>query len=102
MAQWAGLGIRNPPPLFGSAIINGAELCCQRCPPPLAPWQGCLFLYSLVLVVFKKKNQTIVLLLFLHRAEEYGPIVRLNAFHKVALLVLSPEGTKVRYETFSL
>ncbi|KAH0620373.1 hypothetical protein JD844_020732, partial [Phrynosoma platyrhinos] len=29
-------------------------------------------------------------------AEEYGPIVRINVFHKVALLVLSPEGVKSR------
>ncbi|XP_042301552.1 cholesterol 24-hydroxylase-like isoform X2 [Sceloporus undulatus] len=28
------------------------------------------------------------------RGEEYGPIVRFNVFHKVVLLVLSPEGVK--------
>ncbi|XP_032090048.1 cholesterol 24-hydroxylase isoform X2 [Thamnophis elegans] len=28
------------------------------------------------------------------RAEKYGPVVRFNAFHRVALLILSPEGVK--------
>lgn len=39
---------------------------------------------------------TIILLLpFCCRAEEYGPIMRFNAFHRVSLMVLSPEGVKV-------
>ena len=29
------------------------------------------------------------------RAEKYGPIVRLNAFHRVSVMILSPEGVKV-------
>ncbi|KAK4822046.1 hypothetical protein QYF61_008855 [Mycteria americana] len=29
------------------------------------------------------------------RAEKYGPIVRLNAFHRVTVMILSPEGVKV-------
>lgn len=29
------------------------------------------------------------------RAEKYGPVVRLNAFHRVSVVILSPEGVKV-------
>lgn len=29
------------------------------------------------------------------RAEKYGPIVRLNAFHRVSVMILTPEGVKV-------
>uniref|UniRef100_A0A8D0EJS4 Cytochrome P450 family 46 subfamily A member 1 n=1 Tax=Strix occidentalis caurina TaxID=311401 RepID=A0A8D0EJS4_STROC len=32
--------------------------------------------------------------LFLQWAEKYGPIVRLNAFHRVSVMILSPEGVK--------
>ncbi|XP_077179763.1 cholesterol 24-hydroxylase-like [Paroedura picta] len=31
---------------------------------------------------------------FLPWAEEYGPVIRLNAFHRISVLVLSPEGVK--------
>ncbi|XP_061232409.1 cholesterol 24-hydroxylase isoform X3 [Neopsephotus bourkii] len=31
---------------------------------------------------------------FLQWAEKYGPVVRLNAFHRVSVMVLSPEGVK--------
>lgn len=30
-----------------------------------------------------------------YRAEKYGPVVRLNAFHRVSLMIVSPEGVKV-------
>ncbi|XP_032631177.1 cholesterol 24-hydroxylase [Chelonoidis abingdonii] len=40
-----------------------------------------------------KKNE-LVLNLFIQWAEEYGPIIRFNAFHRVSLMVLSPEGVK--------
>ncbi|CAM5123064.1 unnamed protein product [Eretmochelys imbricata] len=40
-----------------------------------------------------KKNE-LALDLFIQWAEEYGPIVRFNAFHRVSLMVLSPEGVK--------
>lgn len=30
-----------------------------------------------------------------YRAEKYGPVVRMNAFHRVSLLIVSPEGVKV-------
>ncbi|XP_062974114.1 cholesterol 24-hydroxylase-like isoform X2 [Elgaria multicarinata webbii] len=40
------------------------------------------------------KNQEVYHDLFLQWAEQYGPIVRLNAFHKVGLLITSPEGVK--------
>ncbi|OPJ81486.1 cholesterol 24-hydroxylase [Patagioenas fasciata monilis] len=32
--------------------------------------------------------------LFLQWAEKYGPVVRLNAFHRVSLMIVSPEGVK--------
>ncbi|XP_043372464.1 cholesterol 24-hydroxylase isoform X1 [Dermochelys coriacea] len=40
-----------------------------------------------------KKNE-LALDLFIQWAEEYGPIMRFNAFHRVSLMVLSPEGVK--------
>ncbi|KAM7164940.1 cholesterol 24-hydroxylase isoform 2-T2 [Macrochelys suwanniensis] len=40
-----------------------------------------------------KKNE-LVHDLFIQWAEEYGPIMRFNAFHRVSLMVLSPEGVK--------
>ncbi|KAJ6661920.1 hypothetical protein lerEdw1_013091 [Lerista edwardsae] len=40
-----------------------------------------------------KKNEPIYDL-FLQWSEEYGPVVRVNGFHKVSLLILSPEGVK--------
>ncbi|XP_074985968.1 cholesterol 24-hydroxylase isoform X4 [Caretta caretta] len=40
-----------------------------------------------------KKNE-LALDVFIQWAEEYGPIVRFNAFHRVSLMVLSPEGVK--------
>ncbi|XP_034274345.1 cholesterol 24-hydroxylase isoform X1 [Pantherophis guttatus] len=40
------------------------------------------------------KNKELIHDLFLKWAEKYGPVVRFNAFHRVALLILSPEGVK--------
>nr|XP_060611626.1 cholesterol 24-hydroxylase-like isoform X2 [Anolis sagrei ordinatus] len=40
------------------------------------------------------KNKELVHDLFLQWAEEYGPVLRFNAFHRVSLLILSPEGVK--------
>ncbi|KAH0620371.1 hypothetical protein JD844_020730 [Phrynosoma platyrhinos] len=42
--------------------------------------------------MLKKKEVTHEL--FLHWAEEYGPVVRINTFHRVSVLILSPEGVK--------
>lgn len=33
--------------------------------------------------------------LFFCRSKKYGPIVRVNAFHRVSVLIFSPEGVKV-------
>lgn len=30
-----------------------------------------------------------------YRAEKYGPVVRVNAFHRISVLIVSPEGVKV-------
>nr|XP_056706861.1 cholesterol 24-hydroxylase-like [Euleptes europaea] len=40
------------------------------------------------------KKKELVHDVFLQWAEEYGPVVRLNFFHRITLLVLSPEGVK--------
>lgn len=32
---------------------------------------------------------------FFCRSKKYGPIIRVNAFHRVSVLILSPEGVKV-------
>ncbi|XP_042302567.1 cholesterol 24-hydroxylase-like isoform X1 [Sceloporus undulatus] len=40
------------------------------------------------------KNKEVTQDLFLQWAEEYGPVVRINTFHRVSLLILSPEGVK--------
>ncbi|XP_070608534.1 cholesterol 24-hydroxylase isoform X1 [Erythrolamprus reginae] len=40
------------------------------------------------------KNKEVVHDLFLKWAEKYGPVVRFNAFHRVSLLISSPEGVK--------
>nr|XP_006123832.1 cholesterol 24-hydroxylase isoform X1 [Pelodiscus sinensis] len=40
------------------------------------------------------KRNELIQDLFIQWAEEYGPIVRINAFHRVSLLILSPEGVK--------
>ncbi|KAM7024198.1 cholesterol 24-hydroxylase isoform 3-T5 [Acridotheres tristis] len=38
--------------------------------------------------------------LFLQWAEKYGPVVRMNAFHRISVLIVSPEGVKVHREWF--
>ncbi|XP_009081267.1 PREDICTED: cholesterol 24-hydroxylase, partial [Acanthisitta chloris] len=40
------------------------------------------------------RNQEFIHDLFLEWAEKYGTVVRLNAFHRVTLMVVSPEGVK--------
>ncbi|XP_054827028.1 cholesterol 24-hydroxylase-like [Eublepharis macularius] len=40
------------------------------------------------------KNKELIHDLFLNWAEEYGPIVRFNAYHRMLVMVFSPEGVK--------
>ncbi|KAM6461419.1 cholesterol 24-hydroxylase isoform 1-T1 [Liasis olivaceus] len=40
------------------------------------------------------KNKELMHDLFLKWTEKYGPVLRFNAFHRVSLLILSPEGVK--------
>ncbi|XP_061854195.1 cholesterol 24-hydroxylase [Colius striatus] len=40
------------------------------------------------------KNQEFAQDLFLQWAEKYGPVLRINAFHRVSVMILSPEGVK--------
>ncbi|KAL7992669.1 hypothetical protein Chor_016925 [Crotalus horridus] len=40
------------------------------------------------------KNKELIHDLFLKWAEKYGPVIRFNAFHRVSLIILSPEGVK--------
>ena len=35
--------------------------------------------------------------LFFHRAEMYGPVVRINTLHIILFMVTCPEATKVKY-----
>ncbi|XP_054828175.1 cholesterol 24-hydroxylase-like [Eublepharis macularius] len=40
------------------------------------------------------KNNEVVYDLLAQWAEEYGPVLRINVFHRVSVLILSPEGVK--------
>ncbi|XP_061468108.1 cholesterol 24-hydroxylase isoform X2 [Rhineura floridana] len=60
---------------------------------PSAPRQS-FFLGHLPIMWRMIKAKEPVYNLFLQWAEEYGPILRFNTFHRVTLLVLSPEGVK--------
>ncbi|XP_053132971.1 cholesterol 24-hydroxylase-like isoform X2 [Hemicordylus capensis] len=53
------------------------------------------FLFGHLPIMWKMlKNQELYFDVFVQWAEKYGPIVRVNAFHKIALLIFSPEGIK--------
>ncbi|XP_027586690.1 cholesterol 24-hydroxylase [Pipra filicauda] len=60
---------------------------------PGAPRESFLFGHLPILWRMMKK-QEFVHDLFLQWAEKYGPIVRFNAFHRVTVMVVSPEGVK--------
>ncbi|XP_048342158.1 cholesterol 24-hydroxylase isoform X2 [Sphaerodactylus townsendi] len=53
------------------------------------------FFYGHLPIIWRMfKQKEFIHDVFLRWAEEYGPIVRLNVFHRITLLVLSPEGVK--------
>ncbi|KAM6256090.1 cholesterol 24-hydroxylase [Spheniscus humboldti] len=60
---------------------------------PGAPRESFLFGHLPILWRMLRK-QEFMHDLFLQWAEKYGPIVRLNAFHRVSVMILSPEGVK--------
>ncbi|XP_053231288.1 cholesterol 24-hydroxylase-like isoform X1 [Podarcis raffonei] len=60
---------------------------------PSAP-RASFFLGHLPMLWGMLKNNECAHQLFLQWANEYGPILRFNAFHRVVVLVLSPEGVK--------
>ncbi|XP_069714890.1 cholesterol 24-hydroxylase [Phaenicophaeus curvirostris] len=60
---------------------------------PGAPRESFLFGHLPILWRMLRK-QEFVHDLFLQWAEQYGPIVRFNAFHRVSVMILSPEGVK--------
>ncbi|XP_062974116.1 cholesterol 24-hydroxylase-like [Elgaria multicarinata webbii] len=60
---------------------------------PSAP-RASFFLGHLPIIWRVLKSKQLLQDLYLQWAEEYGPILRVNAFHRVTLLVLSPEGVK--------
>ncbi|XP_060118762.1 cholesterol 24-hydroxylase-like [Heteronotia binoei] len=58
------------------------------------PPRASFFLGHLPVVWRMYKKKELAYDLFLRWAEEYGPIVRVNIFHRIAVLILSPEGVK--------
>ncbi|XP_067411168.1 cholesterol 24-hydroxylase isoform X2 [Emydura macquarii macquarii] len=60
---------------------------------PGAP-RDSFFLGHLPIIWRMLKRNELVHDLFIQWAEEYGPVVRVNAFHRVSLMVFSPEGVK--------
>ncbi|XP_060118758.1 cholesterol 24-hydroxylase-like isoform X1 [Heteronotia binoei] len=60
---------------------------------PSAPRES-FFFGHLPIIWRMLKNKELVHDLFLQWADEYGPVIRLNFFHRITLLVLSPEGVK--------
>ncbi|XP_025906201.1 cholesterol 24-hydroxylase [Nothoprocta perdicaria] len=60
---------------------------------PGAPRESFLLGHLPILWRLMKKNEFIHDL-FLEWAQKYGPILRLNAFHRVSVMILSPEGVK--------
>ncbi|XP_054683930.1 cholesterol 24-hydroxylase [Grus americana] len=60
---------------------------------PGAPRESFLFGHLLILWRTLRKREFMHDLL-LQWAEKYGPLVRFNAFHRVSVMVLSPEGVK--------
>uniref|UniRef100_A0A8B9Q663 Cholesterol 24-hydroxylase n=1 Tax=Apteryx owenii TaxID=8824 RepID=A0A8B9Q663_APTOW len=60
---------------------------------PSAPRESFLLGHLPILWRMLKKKE-FVHDLFLQWAEKYGPIVRFNAFHRVSVMILSPEGVK--------
>ncbi|XP_057254949.1 cholesterol 24-hydroxylase isoform X3 [Pezoporus wallicus] len=60
---------------------------------PSGPRESFLFGHLPILWRMLRKEE-LVHDFFLQWAEKYGPVVRLNAFHRVSVMVLSPEGVK--------
>nr|XP_028569690.1 cholesterol 24-hydroxylase-like isoform X3 [Podarcis muralis] len=78
--------------VFYCCYIKSVHMKYDHIPgPPRASF----FFGHLPLVWGMIKKQEVYFDLFKQWAEEYGPVLRLNAFHKVALLVSAPEGVKV-------
>ncbi|XP_053231258.1 cholesterol 24-hydroxylase-like isoform X1 [Podarcis raffonei] len=78
--------------VFYCCYIKSVHMKYDHIPgPPRASF----FFGHLPLVWGMIKKQENYYDLFTQWAEEYGPVLRLNAFHKVALLVSAPEGVKV-------
>ncbi|XP_032918764.1 cholesterol 24-hydroxylase [Catharus ustulatus] len=60
---------------------------------PGAPRES--FLFGHLPIIWRMvRNQEFTPDLFLQWAEKYGPVVRVNAFHRISVLVVSPEGVK--------
>lgn len=49
---------------------------------------SCYMLVVCTIILFLKNVSS-------YRAEKYGPVVRVNAFHRISVLIVSPEGVKV-------
>ncbi|XP_066480191.1 cholesterol 24-hydroxylase-like [Tiliqua scincoides] len=77
--------------VFFSCYIKCVHLKYDHIPGAPRP---SFFLGHLPIMWRMLKKKELYFDVFVQWAEEYGPVVRINAFHKIALLVVSPEGVK--------
>ena len=81
-----------------SRVDTKAEPRLQNleCPPPLG--RGTLFLQlsPVDLMMFTSLVvDSLLRITLVSRAKKYGPVVRVNVFHKTSVIVTSPESVKV-------
>uniref|UniRef100_A0A8C2SQN8 Cholesterol 24-hydroxylase n=1 Tax=Coturnix japonica TaxID=93934 RepID=A0A8C2SQN8_COTJA len=96
MAVWAGLLL-----LLVLLLLLAAGLYCCYVRLvhaaydhiPSAPRESFLFGHLPIFWRMMKKHE-LLHDLFLQWSKKYGPIIRVNAFHRVSVLILSPEGVK--------
>ncbi|XP_039195643.1 cholesterol 24-hydroxylase isoform X2 [Crotalus tigris] len=80
--------------------LHKALLGVSARPTELPSWEGGkpahnrFFFGHLPIFWRMVKNKELIHDLFLKWAEKYGPVIRFNAFHRVSLIILSPEGVK--------
>ncbi|XP_063188954.1 cholesterol 24-hydroxylase [Chroicocephalus ridibundus] len=92
---WAAAGL-----LLALALLAFGLFCCYlKCVHAKydhipGPPRESFLLGHLPILWRMMKKQEFMHDLFLQWAEKYGPIVRLNAFHRVSVMILTPEGVK--------